>query len=70
MNIITLDQETLKRIIEKAVADEREACAKVCDAEARQFERNSDGYSRDEQYDWKADGAHDCADAIRARGNS
>ncbi len=31
MNIITVDEETLKRMITEAVNNEREACAKVCD---------------------------------------
>ena len=51
------------------VLDEREACAKVCENEAKEHERNTyDAY--DGRYDWKADGANDCADAIRARGNT
>jgi hypothetical protein len=32
MNMITVDSETLKRMIAQAVEAEREACAKVCDA--------------------------------------
>lgn len=31
MNMITVDQETLKRMIAQAVEAEREACAKVCE---------------------------------------
>jgi hypothetical protein len=31
MNMITVDGETLKRMIAEAVKAEREACAKVCD---------------------------------------
>jgi len=31
MNMITVDQETLKRMIAQAVEAEREACAKLCD---------------------------------------
>ena len=55
--------------LKAAVADEREACAKVCENEAKEHERNTyDAY--DGRYDWKADGANDCADAIRARGNT
>ena len=61
--------EILQHFAELIRADEREACAKVCDAEARQFERNSDG-AHDGRYDWKADGADDCAAGIRARGNT
>lgn len=32
MNMITVDQETLMRMIAQAVEAEREACAKVCNA--------------------------------------
>ena len=47
-------------------AAEREACAKVCDDAAKEHERNTyDAY--DGRYDWQADGANDCAAAIRAR---
>jgi len=44
--------------------DEREACAKACEKVHDDYinDRNNDGY------DWP-DG-HDCADAIRARGNT
>ena len=31
MNMITVDQETLMRMIAQAVKAERESCAKVCD---------------------------------------
>jgi len=31
MNMITVDQETLMRMIAQAVKAEREACAKVCE---------------------------------------
>jgi hypothetical protein len=34
MNMITVDQETLKRMIAQAVEAEREACAKVCESTA------------------------------------
>jgi hypothetical protein len=37
MNMITVDQETLMRMIAQAVEAEREACAKVCD---EQIERS------------------------------
>ncbi len=60
---------TLQKLIDFIRSDERKACAELCDDEARQFERNSNG-ANDGRYDWKADGAHDCADAIRARGNT
>ena len=50
-------------------ADEREACAKVCENEAKEHERNTYD-ARDGRYDWQADGANACAAAIRARGNT
>ena len=50
-------------------ADEREACAKVCENEAKEHERNTYD-ARDGRYDWQADGANACAAAIRARGNA
>ena len=49
-------------------ADEREACAKVCDDEAKDHERKTYD-ARDGRYDWQADGANACASRIRARGN-
>jgi hypothetical protein len=54
MNMITVDSETLKRMIAQAVEAEREACAKLCDAL---------------HYEVDAYGAQ-CAAAIRARGNT
>lgn len=38
MNMITVDQETLERMIAQAVEAEREACAKVCDAAHVEYE--------------------------------
>ncbi len=54
----------LKRFAELVRQDEREACAKACEKVHDDYinDRNNDGY------DWP-DG-HDCADAIRARGNT
>jgi predicted ArsR family transcriptional regulator len=49
-----------------AIADEREACAKVCEAEAEMFKSCADG-ANDGRYDWKEDGARDCAVALRSR---
>ena len=57
-----------KRLIESVVASEREACAKLCDDEAEQFAQCA-GSMTTGAYDWKADGATDCAEAIRARSN-
>ena len=48
-------------------ASEREACAKLCDDEAGQSMQCA-GSMTTGPYDWKADGATDCAEAIRARG--
>jgi len=48
---------------------EREACAKVCESEAEMFKSCAYG-ANDGRYDWKEDGARECADAIRARGNT
>jgi len=50
-------------------ADEREACAKVCESEAEMFKSCAEG-ANDGRYDWKEDGARDCAYAIRARGET
>jgi isopenicillin N synthase-like dioxygenase len=69
MNMITVDQETLMRMIAQAVEAEREACAKVCESEAEMFKSCAYG-ANDGRYDWKEDGARDCAEAIRARGNT
>ena len=52
-----------------AVKAEREACAKVCEAEAEMFKSCAYG-ANDGRYDWKEDGARDCASAIRARGDT
>jgi hypothetical protein len=48
---------------------EREACAKVCESEAEMFKSCAYG-ANDGCYDWKEDGARECATAIRARGNA
>jgi hypothetical protein len=50
-------------------ADEREACAKVCESEAEMFKSCAYG-ANDGRYDWKEDGARECAAAIRERGNT
>jgi len=51
------------------VKAERKACAKVCEEEKESFMRDAYG-SDDGRYDWKADGAMNCAAAIRARSNT
>jgi hypothetical protein len=48
---------------------EREACAKVCESEADMFKSCAYG-ANDGRYDWKEDGARECAVAIRERGNT
>ena len=53
---MTIDQETLKRMIAQAVEAEREACAKVCES-----------YLSENPYSW---GGTTMAAAIRARGNT
>ena len=68
MNITTTyDEAMVKAMIAEAVAKEREECAKVCDLEQQSFMRDAFG-SSDGRYDWKADGAMNCAAAIRTRG--
>jgi len=49
-------------IIDAAVLEEREACAKVCE------ELRDDWLRGRGRYEFKGEGADDCADAIRARG--
>ena len=58
INVVAL-HKTVKELYEQGRADEREACAKLC--EDLQL---TDLAIRD----W-ADGTYDCAAAIRARGN-
>jgi len=62
MNMITVDQETLMRMIAQAVEAEREACAKVCDDLAPPC-----GYNLTEISFWDVTSL-ECAAAIRARG--
>jgi hypothetical protein len=61
--------EVLKAFEALVRADEREACAKVCESEAEMFKSCAYG-AGDGRYDWKEDGARECAAAIRARGAS
>ena len=58
MNIITVDGETLKRMIAEAVKAEREACAKVCEEEICNCCWDDDAQAA----------AEHLADKIRARG--
>jgi hypothetical protein len=58
--LLLFSESHLERFAALVRADEREACAKVCEAEY-------------EGYDWadrERDGAEACAAAIRARGNT
>jgi hypothetical protein len=59
MNMITVDQETLMRMIAQAVEAEREACAKVCER-----------IGNPSNFDYVGVGGVACAEAIRARGNT
>jgi hypothetical protein len=59
--------EELKDFEALVRADEREACAKVCESEAEMFKSCAYG-ANDGRYDWKEDGARECAVAIRNRG--
>jgi hypothetical protein len=62
-------QQILSSVKAYAIADEREACARVCESEAEMFKSCAEG-ANDGRYDWKEDGARDCAYTIRARGNT
>ncbi len=42
----------------------QEQCAKVCEEESKEFDSLAEG-AHDGRYDWKSDGAMDCATAIR-----
>jgi hypothetical protein len=63
------NSKELERFVALVRADEREACAKVCESEAEMLKSCAYG-ANDGRYDWKEDGARDCADAIRNRGNT
>jgi hypothetical protein len=62
MNMITVDQNTLMRMIAQAVEAEREACAKVCDALSTHYWAKDDAI--------ESVNCEECATAIRARGNT
>ena len=57
-----MDVASLERFAELVRADEREACAKVCDDK-------HDTWRWDDEAD-SASGPRDCAEAIRARGQA
>ena len=54
-------------LVRRAIKEEREACAKVCEDEAAEFRSQKEG-CRDARYDWKEDAAMECSLAIRKRG--
>jgi hypothetical protein len=58
--------DRLEQLVALVRADQREIDAKVCESEAEMFKSCAYG-ANDGRYDWKEDGARDCAAAIRAR---
>lgn len=67
-------QVTESELLSVAVASEREACARACDALAVEWSKRGEGdddtvASTPDEAEWAAmgDGAHDCALAIRGR---
>ncbi len=58
------DSVNLERFAELVRADEREACAKVCDS---YYESWINIHGR---YEFMGEGAQECATAIRAKGNT
>jgi hypothetical protein len=61
--------DRLEQLVALVRADQREIDAKVCESEAEMFKSCAYG-ANDGRYDWKEDGARDCAAAIRNRGNT
>ena len=67
---MTVDEDLLAQVMLAGRAVERaayERAAQECIETAAELRRCADGCT-DGRYDWKADGADDCADAIRALG--
>jgi hypothetical protein len=65
---MTVDEDSLATLMLAGRAVERaayERAAQECIETAAELRRCADGCT-DGRYDWKADGALDCADAIRA----
>jgi len=64
--------DALHRLVHLAVADEREACAKVCDEYSlERWKAYKTGYSLERalpQTEGRADGAEACSKIIRSRG--
>jgi hypothetical protein len=69
MNMITVDQETLMRMIAQAVEAEREACAKVCEDNAWRRKKIA-VETQNKKANAAALEAYLCAEAIRARSNT
>jgi len=64
---INLKWDTLVKIVQKAIKDEREACAKVCEKIAKEYFECFTKY--DDVIDaGKKNASSECAAAIRARG--
>jgi hypothetical protein len=61
--------ERLEQLVALVRADQREIDAKVCESEAEMFKSCAYG-ANDGRYDWKEDGARECATAIRNRGKT
>lgn len=57
----------LSRYADLVRADEREACAKVCEENGKEPDDHKTYEGYDEGY---LDGSNNCAEAIRARGNT
>ena len=73
MNMITVDQETLMRMIAQAVEAEREACAKFCETHQVWVGQGKRGFSEWGEDEFVTGGIHqgmDYAAAIRARGET
>ena len=60
----TYDHELVKRMIDEAVKAEREACAEICDGFYLSW------IDIQGRYEFMGEGASECADAIRARGET
>ena len=56
----------IREAVAVAKAEEREACAKVCESEADMFKSCAYG-ANDGRYDWKEDAARECAATTRER---
>ena len=66
---LSTDKEFIKRFAELVRADEREACAKVCENDAWRCKKIA-VETQDKKANAAALEAYLCAEAIRARGNT